>query len=275
MFAVVAEVVADVAALEIGFCVFCVHKRNSLVRAAVEKVDGRTGNKIERGIFQECLVQEGGFTAAAVPACFGHDVTEVPGSDLPVNLLDRVFLGIDPVIIVLQQALLEKGFHIKPQPFPFVHALDNHGNGAGDTRYTDFHGIIEGGGQVIGTTAGIDLFDGEFGVLVLEYIHHRQGGGPALGIAKENHLVTFRFPADVFEIRLDSQRHVHYAAGRAFRMHVRVDAICRCAEAYIIGDDDGVAFIGKKGLQGEGLRRAFKIGANGVVAYQDDVFDRT
>ena len=72
----------------------------------------------------------------------------------------------------------------------------------------------------------------------------------------------------MLQIRFHRQCHIHHAAGSAFHMHVRMDAVSGDAEADVIGHHHGIALGRQHSFQREGLRRTFVIGADG-----DEVLD--
>ena len=175
---------------------------------------------------------------------------------------------------MLQQAGLEEIGIVQAQIFSLVHALQNHGDGAGDARNIVRHGFVEGGGKVVRTAAAIDLLDGkDVAVLFLDHAHDAQRGGTALGIAHQDDLVALRLAANFFQVRLHGQSHIHYGTCRALHMHVRMDAVSGNAKADIVRHHHGIAFGGHQAFHGKALRRAFVVGADGVVAHNHHIFD--
>ena len=156
--------------------------------------------------------------------------------------------------------LLEEILHLKAKVLSIAYALDNHRDGAGDARKVFFHGNVVGGGKVIGACSGICLLDGK-GVpaFLLDHPHHANGGGTALGITKEDDLVTEGFTADMLKVRLNGKSHVHNGPCSALYVHIGVDAVLCYAKAYVIGNHNCITLCCEDSLKREGFRRAFGV----------------
>ena len=201
-----------------------------------------------------------------------HDVGQVAGADLQVDLGEGVLLGQDPVGIVFKQFPLEEVAIGDMQRLRFVDADQGQGN-EGDGVAEGSVGVgVPGQLDVEGAAAAHHFLEIELEFRmrgdILEIGHRIES---ALGIAETEQGFRDGY-VEVFQQLDGGEVSVDVAPGRGFRGQIGLRTVRADAEAVVVGHHHGVVFPGEGPFELRVVRRALGVGSDGAVVGQADAF---